>query len=52
MAEKILVADDSLTIQKVIAITLANTDYELVECLSHKDLVSNLESNEFDLQAI
>jgi CheY-like chemotaxis protein len=49
MAEKILVADDSLTIQKVIAITLANTDYELVECLSHKELVSSLESNEFDL---
>ena len=49
MAEKILVADDSLTIQKVIAITLANTDYELVECLSHKDLVSSLESDEFDL---
>ncbi|WP_127718373.1 response regulator [Halobacteriovorax sp. HLS] len=49
MAEKILVADDSLTIQKVIAITLANTDYELVECLSHKELVSQLESDTFKL---
>ncbi|ATH09237.1 hypothetical protein BIY24_15190 [Halobacteriovorax marinus] len=49
MAEKILVADDSLTIQKVIAITLSNTDYELVECLNESDLIKKVESSEFDL---
>lgn len=30
MAKKILLADDSVTIQKVISITLANEDYELI----------------------
>ncbi len=49
MAEKILVADDSLTIQKVISITLSNTDYELVECLNEDDLVQKLETDSFDL---
>lgn len=49
MAEKILVADDSLTIQKVISITLSNTDYELVECLNENDLIKKLEVDSFDL---
>lgn len=49
MAEKILVADDSLTIQKVISITLSNTDYELVECLNENDLLQKLEVDSFDL---
>ncbi len=49
MAEKILVADDSLTIQKVISITLSNTDYELVECLNESDLIQQLEVDNFDL---
>ncbi|MAX65601.1 MAG: response regulator [Bacteriovoracaceae bacterium] len=46
MKHKIIIADDSQTIQKVIKITLANEDYELVECLSADkliDLVSDLE---------
>lgn len=43
MKPKIVVADDSLTIQKVIKITLANEDFELVECLDEsklQDLIS------------
>ncbi|MBT3584228.1 MAG: response regulator [Halobacteriovoraceae bacterium] len=46
---KILVADDSLTIQKVVGITMANGPYELVECLSEEALVSALSSDQFDL---
>ncbi|MBD66730.1 MAG: hypothetical protein CME62_16100 [Halobacteriovoraceae bacterium] len=38
MTPKILVADDSQTIQKVIKITLANENYEIIECLHYKDL--------------
>lgn len=49
MTSKVLVADDSLTIQKVINITLANSGYELVECLNEQDLLSKVESNSFDL---
>ena len=49
MAEKILVADDSLTIQKVISITLSNSDYDLVECLNEDDLIKKLEIDNFDL---
>jgi DNA-binding response OmpR family regulator len=41
---KILIADDSLTIQKVIKITLANEDYELVECLDDKSLIEKVSS--------
>lgn len=49
MNKKILVADDSLTIQKVISITLANSSYDLDECLSEEDLFLKLESNDYDL---
>lgn len=49
MTSKVLVADDSLTIQKVINITLANSGYELVECLNEQDLLNKVESNSFDL---
>ncbi|OUR93697.1 hypothetical protein A9Q84_19740 [Halobacteriovorax marinus] len=49
MAEKILVADDSLTIQKVIAITLANTGYELYECLNEVELLKMLKEDQYDL---
>ena len=38
MKPKIIVADDSLTIQKVIKITLANEDFELIECLDDGQL--------------
>ncbi|MCF8059151.1 MAG: response regulator [Bacteriovoracaceae bacterium] len=49
MSEKLLVADDSPTIQKVVGITLANTDYEVVQALSEAELFGVLDSNSFDL---
>lgn len=49
MISKVLIADDSLTIQKVINITLANSGYELVECLNEEELIKKVESNQFDL---
>lgn len=49
MASRVLVADDSLTIQKVIGITLANSGYELVECVNEEELFRKIESNNFDL---
>ena len=49
MTSKVLVADDSLTIQKVIGITLANSGYELVECLNEAELLKKIQSNQFDL---
>ncbi len=49
MSSKILVADDSLTIQKVINITLANSGFELTECLNDADLRNKLNSSSFDL---
>lgn len=49
MTSRVLIADDSLTIQKVIGITLANSGYELVECLNEADLFRKIQSNQFDL---
>lgn len=49
MTSRILIADDSLTIQKVIGITLANSGYELVECVNEAELFKKIESNHFDL---
>lgn len=49
MASRILVADDSLTIQKVIGITLANSGYEIVECVNEDELFKKIQSNQFDL---
>lgn len=49
MTSKVLIADDSLTIQKVIGITLANSDFELVECLNEAELFRKIQSNHFDL---
>jgi DNA-binding response OmpR family regulator len=49
MTSKVLVADDSLTIQKVIGITLANSGYDLVECVNEDDLIRKVESNKYDL---
>ncbi len=45
MKPKIIIADDSQTIQKVIKITLANEDYELVECLSDDNLLELTEEH-------
>lgn len=49
MTARVLIADDSLTIQKVIGITLANSGYELVECLNEVELLRKIQSNSFDL---
>lgn len=49
MTSRVLVADDSLTIQKVIGITLANSGYELVECMNEEELFRKISSNHFDL---
>jgi len=45
MKPKIIIADDSLTIQKVIKITLANEDFDLVECLDESSLASLIQEN-------
>ncbi|MFT6068552.1 MAG: CheY-like chemotaxis protein [Bacteriovoracaceae bacterium] len=42
MTHKILVADDSLTVQKVVSITLASYDYELIECKDESQLNEQL----------
>ena len=49
MASKILVADDSPTIQKVVTITLSSTAYEMEECLNEEDLFKKLKSTRYDL---
>lgn len=49
MAYSVLVADDSLTIQKVVSITLSNGDFKLVESLNESDLVAKASSQTFDL---
>ena len=49
MTSKVLVADDSLTIQKVIGITLANSGYDLVECVNESELLRKVEANKYDL---
>ncbi len=49
MENKILVADDSPTIQKVISITLANKDYELDSAQSEDELHDKLAANEYGL---
>lgn len=46
---KILVADDSSTIQKVVRITLANEAHQLIECMSEEELESALQAHSFDL---
>lgn len=44
MGHKVLIADDSLTIQKVIKITLANEPFETSDCLSESDLFTSIEN--------
>lgn len=43
MSYKVIVADDSQTIQKVINITLAKQPYDLIECLSEDALFKELD---------
>lgn len=49
MSHKIVVADDSQTIQKVIAITLAGEPYELIECSEISNLNNSVKENKPDL---
>lgn len=49
MSSRVLIADDSKTIQKVISITLANSGYELSEVQNEGDLLQALGSDQFDL---
>lgn len=42
MNHKVLLADDSLTIQKVIKITLANQPYDITDCSSEDELFQQL----------
>jgi DNA-binding response OmpR family regulator len=42
MNHKVLLADDSLTIQKVIKITLANQPYDITDCSSEEELFRQL----------
>ena len=42
MNHTVLLADDSLTIQKVIKITLANQPYDIVDCSSEEELFQKL----------
>ena len=49
MTSKIIVADDSTTIQKVVRITLASEPVEIIECLVDENLMEISKSNDFDL---
>lgn len=49
MTQKIIVADDSQTIQKVVAITLANDSFELVSCTNENELTLKIAANDFAL---
>jgi CheY-like chemotaxis protein len=49
MSAKILVADDSLTIQKVISITLSSTGHELLTANSYQELIEKLKGGEINL---
>lgn len=44
MNYKVLLADDSLTIQKVIKITLANEPYDIVECNNDGELLDKIKA--------
>jgi CheY-like chemotaxis protein len=49
MNPKILLADDSLTIQKVVKITLSNEPYDLIECSEEANLLASVEKNQPDI---
>ena len=49
MSGRILVADDSVTIQKVIEMTLSSEDYGLDSCLNEDELFEKLNSGSYDL---
>ena len=45
MEKKVLVVDDSQTIQKVVSITLASMPYSLVPCLNEEELFNSLDES-------
>lgn len=49
MTHHVLVADDSLTIQKVVSITLSSGDFKLIESLNESDMLAKVSSQSFDL---
>ncbi len=49
MSARILVVDDSPTVQKVVAITLANEGYELFQALNEDELYGKIKTGAFDL---
>jgi len=49
MSAKILVVDDSPTVQKVIAITLANEGHELFQALNEDELFNKLKTGSYNL---
>jgi DNA-binding response OmpR family regulator len=49
MNHKVLLADDSLTIQKVIRITLANRPYDMIDCSSEEELFKKVPEIKPDL---
>lgn len=52
MTKKVLVAEDSHTVQKVIGFTLENEPFQLVFAENEKSLFSNLDKDPFDLVAL
>ena len=49
MSFKILVADDSLTVQKVIKMTLSDSDFELSQAYCESELLEHIQRDKFDL---
>ncbi|MGB0454421.1 MAG: response regulator [Bacteriovoracaceae bacterium] len=49
MKTRALVADDSLTIQKVISITLANESVDIDQCNTEQEAVSKLDEKQYDI---
>lgn len=49
MGNKILIADDSANIQKVVGIILSRKNYQIIDCLSYLDLDNKIKSAKPDL---
>ena len=49
MSKTILLADDSLTIQKVVELTFSDTDYKLITTSSGDELLEHLASSDADI---
>ena len=49
MSKNILVADDSLTIQKIISVSLSKSNHNLSECHTLEELRERVNENSYDL---